>query len=314
MQHVTSLSDVHLSRPAVVSIGVFDGVHRGHQHLIGKLVDEAKQRDLTPAVLTFYPHPATVLAGFKPGSYLTLPNAKAELLGALGVEIVVTHPFNEHVRFMRAADFVDALCRYLKMQSLWVGSNFALGYEREGDIEFLTRQGEISGFAVHAVELYQDEKGVHISSTRIREALAAGDVSGAQRLLGRPYRVPGTVVEGAKRGRTIGIPTANLDVGDEQAFPANGVYAAYALLGSKRHEAVVNIGVRPTFDGTPRPVIEAHLLRFSQEIYGSSLSLEFIQRLRDERKFAGVDELLAQIHSDIQTARTLFAELAGSSH
>lgn len=304
MQHIRSLSEVHLTRPSVVTIGAFDGVHRGHQYLLSKLIDQARATGYVPAVLTFYPHPRMVLQGPEPGFYLTLPDDKARLLGELGVELVITHPFNDEVRQIRAADFVDRLIRHLDMHALWVGADFALGYRREGTVAFLQQQGVERGFTVEVVDL-MDAGDERVSSSRVRAALAQGDVAEAARLLGRPYFVSGTVVEGARRGRMIGIPTANLTIPEEVAIPARGVYAARVPVDGHNTAAVVNIGMRPTFEGESTMTVEAHLLDFSGDLYGRELSVHFVQRLRNEQKFNGVEALLAQIERDIAAAKEL---------
>jgi riboflavin kinase/FMN adenylyltransferase len=307
MRHITSLQSANLSQPSVVTIGAFDGVHRGHQYLIRQLLNHARATGQVTVVLTFFPHPEIVLRGFRPGFYLTLPDAKARLLGDLGVELVVTHPFNDKVRHIRAADFVDNLIANLNMASLWIGPDFALGYRREGTVDFLREQAKRRGFEVRVVDL-MDAGGERVSSSRIREALHAGDVSEAARLLGRPHALPGKVIEGAKRGRNLGFPTANLSVPTEQAIPARGVYAAWASIGAQQHPAVVNIGMRPTFDGTDSLVTEAHLLDFSGDLYGQELTLRFISHLRDEQRFDGVEALLKQIEKDISRARVILRD------
>jgi riboflavin kinase / FMN adenylyltransferase len=307
MRHVYSLDEANLSAPSVVAIGAFDGVHRGHQKLIREMIEYAQSTGLVPVVLTFFPHPEIVLRGPKPGFYLSLPETQAQLLGKLGVELVVSHPFNDEVRHIRAAEFVRRLLDSLKMKALWVGADFAMGYQREGNIPFLQQQAEEYDFKLRVVDL-MDAGGERVSSSRIREALAAGDVEEAARLLGHPYALHGEVVEGAKRGRSIGIPTANLAPSEDQAVPAKGVYAAWTVIDGERHPSVVNIGVRPTFDGAGKLSIESHVLDFSADLYGKIIILEFIARLRDEMKFAGVDALIAQIHSDVERARELFAK------
>lgn len=304
MRHIHSLSDANLNKPSVVTIGAFDGVHRGHQYLIGKLIGHARATGYVPTVLTFYPHPRMVLQGPEPGFYLTLPDDKARLLGYLGVELVITHPFNDEVRQVRAADFVDRLIRHLNMRALWVGEDFALGYQREGTVAFLRQQGTERGFAVEVVDL-MDAGDERVSSSRVRAALAQGDTAEAARLLGRPYFISGTVVEGARRGRTIGIPTANLAVPEELAIPARGVYAARVPVDGHNTAAVVNIGMRPTFEGNSALTVEAHLLDFSGDLYGRELEVHFVERLRDEQKFNGVEALLVQIERDIAVAREM---------
>lgn len=306
MRHIHSLEQANLSQPSVVTLGVFDGVHRGHQSLIGRLVDQAHALRQVPVVLTFYPYPKLVLRGYQPRSYLTLPEAKARLLGALGVELVITHPFDDSVRHIRAAAFVDSLLVHLKMASLWVGADFALGYQREGNVDFLRGEAQRRGFELRVVDL-MDAGGERVSSTRIRDALQTGDVAEAARLLGRPYRVAGQVAQGAGRGHTIGFPTANLDIPEEQAIPAHGVYACRALIGQVHIPAVTNIGLRPTFDGNGALTVETHLLDFSGDLYGQSIELDFIAHLRAEQKFSGPQALIDQINRDISQARVILS-------
>src|SRR5690554_3419976 len=304
MRHITSLEDANLTGPSVVTIGAFDGVHRGHQHLIGQLVEHARATGEIPVVLTFHPHPRMVIAGFEPGFYLTLPDDRAQLLADLGVELVITHPFNDEVRHIRAATFVDRLLEHLHVASLWVGEDFALGYQREGNVPFLREQGREKGFELRVVDL-MDAGGELVSSSCIRQHIQSGDVMEAARLLGRPHYVVGTVVEGAKRGRSIGIPTANLDVPVELAVPPRGVYAGWMQVDDKSYPAVTNIGLRPTFEGDERTTVEAHLIDFSGDLYGKEVRLSFIARLRDEKKFDGVEALIAQINADIERGREL---------
>ncbi len=304
MRHIRKLEEAGLIGPSVVTIGAFDGVHRGHQSLIGQLLAHAAESRRVPVVLTFHPHPEMVLRGQRPGFYLTMPERRAALLGALGVELVVTHPFDESVRQIRAAEFVDRLIANLQMSALWVGSDFAMGYRREGDVPFLQRQADARGFGLRVVDL-MDAGGERVSSTRIRDALAAGEVQEASRLLGRLYSVPGRVVRGVGRGSTIGIPTANLDIAPEQAIPLRGVYAGWVEIKTGMAPAVVNIGLRPTFDGSGSLTVEAHLLDFTGDLYAQEVELHFAARLRDEQRFDGIAALVAQIQADIGRARQL---------
>jgi len=309
MQHVTELEQANPPGPTIVAVGMFDGVHRGHQHLLRRLVERARAENLTPTVLTFFPHPDKVLGRAEGRYYLTSPAQRAALLGALGVELVVTHPFDDSVRQIRAADFVDRLLTHLNLRELWVGQDFALGYRREGNVAFLREQGAQKGFVLEAIDLVtNDDTGVIINSSAIRAALAAGDVERANFWLGRPYSVEGEVVPGDGRGKTIGFATANLDVWEEQMLPANGVYAGWARLGGEVHMAVSNVGVRPTFEGhTVR--VEAHLLDFDRSIYGETMALSFVARLRDEMRFEGIDALVAQIRRDAERGRALLGSL-----
>lgn len=301
MAHIYKLADAQISQPSMLTIGVFDGVHKGHQHLIHRVVDEARRAGCLAAVLTFFPHPDIVLRGLKGRYYLTTPEQRAAELEKLGVDLVITHPFNEDVRQMRAAAFVDELLHHLKLGALWVGSDFAMGYKREGNIDFLRTQGEQKGFTVHAIDLIMAE-GTRVSSTAIREALQAGDMERAKEGLGRAYSLSGEVVHGKKRGRAIGYPTANIDVWDEQVIPANGVYAGWARLGDERFMAMTNVGVSPTF-ANKDVTVEAYLLDFDRDIYGQTLEISFDRYLRPEMKFNGLDGLIAQIGEDVRVGR-----------
>lgn len=303
MLHIQNLTHATLSQPSVVTIGVFDGVHRGHQALISHLVAEAHTTGRLAVVLTLFPHPDVVLRGLAGRYYLSTPDYKARLLGDLGIDVVITHPFNEEVRRIRAAAFVDLLRTHLHMTSLWVTADFAMGYQREGNFAFLSAQGQEKGFEVWQSDLIQASE-VRISSSQIREALLAGAVEQAAALLGREYCVEGVVVRGDQRGRTIGFPTANLDLWPEQIIPATGVYACWATLGAERFMAVTNVGVRPTFSGTDLRT-EAHLLDFDRDIYGETLTLTFVKRLRGEQKFNALESLIAQIRNDAQRGRDL---------
>lgn len=306
MKHFTELAQLHLAQPSVVTIGVFDGVHRGHQHLIRRLVDEARATNRHAVALTFFPHPDIVLRHLTGRYYLTTPEQRAGYLSELGIDYVVTLPFNDDLRQIRAAAFVDSLVEHLKLSSLWVGSDFALGYKREGNVEFLINAGAEKGFTVQVIDLILAETDGVISSTAIREALLAGEVDKARDWLGRAYALTGEVIHGDHRGRTLGFPTANLRVWDEQVIPANGVYAGWATVNGERCMAATNVGVRPQFDGEDVRV-EAYLLDFDRVIYGESLTFTFEKYLRPELKFASVDDLITQMNADVQVAREYLA-------
>ena len=306
MIHVSSLEEVKSDRPTFVTIGAFDGVHLGHQELIRTMTEEAHSAGCAAVVVSFHPHPAEVLRGRRTSFYLNDPAQGAELMGALGADWVVTHPFTLEVSRVTAAEFVDRLQRYLKMVELWAGEDFALGHNREGNISYLRHQGEAKGFRVRVVEAQTVPRGVAvISSSGIRAALRAGQVEVVAEYLGRPFSLSGRVVEGARRGQAIGIPTANLAIGEHRAYPAFGVYACWARTDDGRWPAVANIGVRPTFGEDAAPTIEAHLLDFAGDLYGQDMALDFVARLRPEIKFAGVESLVAQIKADIEQARKL---------
>jgi len=301
MRFVHRFEEVQLTEDSVVTIGSFDGVHRGHQALIHQVRRSALQSQRASVVITFFPHPSVVLGRAQP-FYLTSPEEKLVQINQTGVDWLVELPFTSETAQVRATEFVEQLIQHLHLRELWIGHDFALGYKREGNAEFLSRLGQARGFAVHAVDPLTNS-GEIISSSNIRMALREGDVSHAAHLLGRPFRVSGRVVPGDGRGKTIGIPTANLDVWSDHALPANGVYACRAWVGHIPHRAAVNVGVRPTVTDESRRTVEAHLLDFDKDLYGLNVALDFSERLRGEQKFANVQALVAQIKMDIERTR-----------
>lgn len=301
MQVIDDLNQAHLHSNTVLTIGSFDGVHRGHQHLIGQVLQQARQKNLIAGLLTLYPHPAVVLTPHNAPRYITAPGEKIVLLEKLGLDLAAILPFNPQVAQTPARDFMAAVKRHLRLQELLLGPGFALGRNREGDLPVLQALGRELGFKVAIVEplLWQGEP---ISSTRIRRCLAKGQVRQAASLLGRYPSLAGEVVPGARRGRQLGFPTANLEVRPDRAVPTDGVYAVYAWLGQERELGVANVGVRPSFDNGERTV-ETHILDFDEDIYGIDLVVEFVERLRDEKRFDDVDDLIVQINQDIEQAR-----------
>lgn len=304
MIHVHTLSDLTPDRPSLLTLGAFDGVHRGHQTLIRNLVTRAHEKNFRAAVVTFFPHPFIVLRGRRDSFYINTPDERAELLAALGVDVVVTHPFDHATSLITATDFADQLLASLNFKELWCGEDFAFGHNREGNVKWLEEYGRTHDFTVHVQKPIAAAQAT-VSSSRVRTAIADGDIPLITTMLGHPLRISGVVVEGNKRGRTIGIPTANLEVWDERAYPARGVYACKAILDNNTYNAVTNIGVRPTFDSQMSLSVEAHLLDFDQDIYGQIIALDFIARLREEKKFNGVNELVAQIKNDIEQAKVI---------
>lgn len=302
MRHLHDLSQANLPG-CQVTIGSFDGVHRGHQVLVRAMVKSAGEEGVPSVVLTFFPHPSVVLRGRTPTFYINTPDEKARLLGRLGVDIVITQQFDLGLSRIKAGDFLALLRRHLKFTSLWIGEDFALGHQREGNRLFLAEAARESGFRLQVVPPL-NVGGEVVSSTRVRESLRSGDVSRVASYLGRPFTLPGTVVRGAARGAKLGIPTANLSIWEEGAFPGAGVYACWVNVDDSRYQGVTNIGVRPTFERSEAsPVVETHILDFEGELYGKEITLEFIARLRDERRFAGSEALVSQIEKDIQRAR-----------
>lgn len=303
MQHYRSLEEVTLQY-SWVTVGVFDGVHRGHQQIIEKLTAGAHANGVPAVVLTFDPHPAKVL-GRGVIKLLTLPGERAKLLGEMGVDVVVTHPFDKEVASITALDFMKRLKTQLGLTQLVLGYDAALGKNREGNIARLTEIGSELGYRVEIVSALSDESGV-ISSTEIRKLISVGNVSEAARLLGHPYRLQGLVAHGDQRGRTIGFPTANLSYAREKIIPAGGIYACWADVRGKRQKAAVNIGTNPTFTPENETMqVESYLLDFDQEIYDELVTLDFVARLRDELKYDSVQALIEQIERDVIQTREL---------
>lgn len=294
---------------SLVVIGNFDGVHRGHRAVLETSSREARERGLATVALTFDPHPAEVLGrGREP--MLTTLERKIELLGAACPELtVVVEPFTHELSALAPAEFAErVLARALAAKVVVVGKNFRFGHGRAGDLATLEALGKKLGFDARAEPLHGDARGPY-SSSRIREAVAAGDLATAEALLGRPHSLSGSVVRGAGRGRTIGVPTANLD-GVAEALPPYGVYACVVdrlEQGGPRAlaKAVINVGERPTVGAGFS--VEAHLFDFEGDLYGARLRLHLCARLREERRFAGLDELRAQIARDMDEARRLLA-------
>jgi riboflavin kinase/FMN adenylyltransferase len=306
MQHYRSLEEVNL-QDSWLTIGVFDGVHRGHQEIIKKLTTGAHANDAPAVVLTFNPHPASVLSGHEI-KCVTLPNERADLLGKLGVDVVITERFTRELSTVTAYDFMSRLIPQLGLQHLLIGYDFALGKGREGNAPRLMEIGLELGYTVEVVSALSDESGV-ISSTEIRKLIEVGNVAEAARLLGHPYSLHGPVIHGDGRGRIIEVPTANISYSHDKMIPAKGIYACWARLNDKKYLAAINIGTNPTFTPDKQsPNVEAHLLDFHQEIYGKDVRLEFVERLRDELKFNSVDKLLEQIWKDVAKVRELLGD------
>jgi riboflavin kinase / FMN adenylyltransferase len=291
------------ARP-VATIGNFDGVHLGHQELMSDLVRRAEQIQGTPTVVTFYPHPLQVLAPNNAPRQIQTLDQKLAMMQQLGIQLAVVIPFTAEFAQLRAREFAGAfLGKRLKVQEIYVGPNFAFGYRREGSFNLLKEVGEEEGFSVGRIHQIQF-RGNRVSSTAIRQALFAGQVSLARRLLGRPFALQGEIVHGAAIGTEIRVPTANLDTPNE-LIPRNGVYAALLGYDGRRHPAVTNIGVRPTVNtGAAESVtIETHVLDLNADLYGRAVSLELLLYLREERKFPDMQKLVVQIQKDVRRAR-----------
>ncbi|MCZ8512321.1 bifunctional riboflavin kinase/FAD synthetase [Paenibacillus filicis] len=294
------------SRPQVLAIGDFDGVHRGHQEVITRAVQSGHELGLPAAIMTFHPHPRQVMGIDKYARLLTPHTRKLELMRQQGVDAAYLVDFNE--KFMRVSpeDFVERMLVPLQVNTVNVGFDFTFGYKGAGTPDRLCELAK-GRFAVEVVRPFHLD-GEKVSSSRIRDDLQHGRVQDATVLLGRPYRLQGTVVHGEARGRTIGFPTANIRLEEPYLVPANGVYAIRAYVGGRSYAGVMNIGVKPTFhESLPAASLEAHLFEFNASIYGELIAVELLAFIRPERKFASVQELIAQIAADAEQAKRIAA-------
>lgn len=293
-------------RPVCLAIGMFDGVHLGHQQVIRQAVADAEQHEGLAVVVTFDQHPASVLApGRVPPLIHSLPQ-KLRVIEALRVDVVLLIHFDYAFSRMPGETFIRELARDMgRIQSLSVGSAFTFGHQRSGNLELLRRLGREFDFTVHGLAAVALD-GQTVSSTRIREAIRAGRLEAAQQMLGREYSLAGRVVEGDRLGRKLGFPTANLDAAG-LVLPPSGVYAIHVEVGGTRHRGVLNIGHRPTLaNPAPQLRVEAHLLDFQGDLYGQEIEVTFVEKLREERKFPSLDALRLQIEQDVALARTKF--------
>ena len=291
----------------LLTLGVFDGVHKGHLSLIETLKQRATARDLLPGIVTFSPHPAEVLHPGQPLPLLTSIDERVQLLKSAGVPLVVPLTFTRELSQLGPDEFVGLLIRHLRMSGLVLGPDFSLGKDRAGTIRTLETLGTRYGFSVEAVPAYMLD-GQAVSSTAIRDALSRGDVYAAAQMLGRRFTMTGPIVTTSRRGTSLGFPTANLEVSAGRALPGNGVYATIARIPDGQFKSVTNIGHRPTFGHTER-IVETHILDFYGQLYGAPLTIEFISRLRDEVTFADSEALVAQINRDVEAARCILGDM-----
>ncbi len=318
MQIFRSIREANLAGPTALTIGNFDGLHRGHQALLRQVAAVAAALPGgagRAGLLTFSPHPLSVLRPDFPHQVLTTPEERVALAGEMGADFGVIEPFTLELAALEPRVFMELVQRHLGLAALVVGPDFALGRNRAGDIDTLRALGGEMGFTVNAIEP-EEWQGKPVRSSIIRHCLMAGDVAEAADLLGRSYRVPGIVQPGDSRGRTIGTPTANVAADPDRLLPADGVYATYTVLldsaGPEVYLSVTNLGVRPTVDGLHHRV-ETHLLDFpppgrSGDLYGRPIAIDFVARLRGEKRFENLDALVAQIRADIAEARRILRQ------
>lgn len=305
MQAEEELAHHTPSGNSICTIGVFDGVHLGHRSLIQATIDEARARGCVSAVIALHPHPKTVLVPGSEVAVLTPIDDRVELIRELGVDVVVPLTFTKELSELSARQFIELLQKHLHMVGLVVGPDFALGRGREGSIPVLAEMGKEMGYTIKAITFLQEDSQ-RVSSTVVREALAQGDVAAVARLLGRPFFMHGDVVHGAARGHKLGYPTANIKSDGSRALPADGIYATRVHAGAKRYNAATYVGTRPTFENGDR-VVEVFLLDFEGDLYGTDLRVEWVDKVRDDRKFNSADELVAQMSKDIEHARKMLA-------
>ena len=300
------LAKVKPQKETLLTVGVFDGIHLGHQRLLTYLRDEARKKNCLSGVVTFKSHPRAVLSPENKLLWLSDMETRTNLLRDLGIDVIVVLPFTPELARLNAQRFVQMLKKYLKMCGLIIGPDFALGRDREGDADKLRLLGQELGFSVQVIPPVIID-GQVVSSSAIRQALTEGDMKKAEKLFGRFFSLSGLVVRGDGRGRTLGFPTANLELGPEQALPSDGVYATIAHVGPELMPSVTSIGVRPTFGGGER-LVEAHIIDYEGELLGQRLTLDLVDKLRDEKRFDTVEELKSQMGRDVEQARRILSE------
>lgn len=298
-----SLDELQRGNPVIATIGSFDGVHRGHQYLIRQVISRARALQYDAAIVTFDPRPQVVL---RPGSkQLSDRTEKTRLIAAMGPDLLVQLAFDRDLSEMPAGNFLLNLLEHLNLAEVWVGADFAFGHDREGTAEFLIRAGQETGFAVHVVPR-QPFRGEKLSSSRVRALVEDGDVANAATVLGHYFRLRGAVARGRQRGRELGFPTANLTLSPEQVFPGTGIYAARAVLDGDSRPAAVSVGYNPHF-GDQEISVEAYILDFQSDLYERTIALDFVQRIRDEKRFDSVESLVAKIVTDVDKTRRIVA-------
>jgi riboflavin kinase/FMN adenylyltransferase len=304
--------NAEIQRPTVMTLGVFDGLHLGHQLIVRTVVERARAIGAVPTVITFDPHPRSVLHSESAPPLLQTLDQKVEGFGVLGIEQTIVVRFDEAFSRIRAEDFLsDVVMDRLHAKEVYLGRGFAFGHNREGNIELLRRVSKELGFFADEVPEVR-LRNQRVSSSKVRELLSEGKVNLARRLLGRPYGVEGRVEHGAERGSSLGFPTANLHPRN-RVIPAHGVYVTGTLIDGEWRRSVTNVGVRPTFSADMEPSVETFVLNWAGDLYGDVVRVRFLYRLRDERKFASIEDLKTQIDKDVKRAQSYF-DRGGARH
>jgi len=306
MEIEQDLASITPQGETLLTIGVFDGVHAGHRYLLKKLQQRAAEKNLLSGVVTFSPHPQSILHQHNQLPWLSNLEDRVRAFRELGINIVAVLTFTPKVAQLSAQEFISLVKKQLRMRGIMVGPDFALGQGREGNINLLRALGREMEFSVEVIPPYTIN-GEVVSSTLIRQALAQGDMKKVERLMGRHFHLRGKVITSDKRGRVLGFPTANLDIKPQQALPGNGIYATIAQVDGKQFPSATNIGIRPTF-GEGEKTVETHLLNYKGDLYGKDMRLEFVQKLRDEQRFPSSEELKVQIEKDIREVEAILAK------
>ena len=305
MEIEQELASITPQGKTLLTIGVFDGVHAGHRYLLEKLQQRAAEKKLLSGVVTFNPHPQSVLHPDNQLPWLSNLEDRVRAFQELGVNIVAVLTFTPKVAQLSARDFMSLLKKHLKMRGIMVGPDFVLGRGQEGNVNLLRTLGREMNFSVEVIPPYTLNNEV-VSSTLIRQALAQGDMRRVQTLMGRYFYLRGEVITSDKRGRGLGFPTANLDIKPQQASPSDGVYATITQVNGKRFPSATNIGIRPTF-GEGGKTVETHLIQYKGDLYGKEIMVEFVQKLRDEQRFPSSEELKIQIEKDVREVEAILA-------
>ena len=306
MEIEQELANVTPKGETLLTIGVFDGVHAGHRYLLEKLQQRAAEKNLLSGVITFNPHPQSVLHPHNQLPWLSNLEDRVRAFQEIGINIVAVLTFAPKVAQLGSREFISLVKKYLRMRGIIVGPDFALGRGREGNIELLRALGREMDFSIEVITPYKIS-GEVVSSTLIRRVLAQGDMKKVEMLMGRYFQLGGKVITSDKRGRVLGFPTANLDIRPQQALPGNGIYATIAQIDGKQFSSATNIGIRPTF-GEGEKTVETHLLNYKGDLYGKDIRLEFVQKLRDEQRFPSSEELKAQIEKDVREVEAILTK------
>ena len=307
MQYLNDLKQNEIKKESLLAIGVFDGVHLGHQHLFNNLINTAKDHQLLSGVLTFKNHPATVLnSNFKP-QLITSPVEKIKLIESTGIDFVVPITFDKTLANLSAKSFIELIQKHLNMKGISVGPDFHMGTNREADVTKLQTMGLKMGFFVNIPTLYEKTE-IPVRSTSVRNSLISGNIKLANSILGRNFSLSGKIVKGFQRGKELGFPTANLSFDENQLIPENGIYATKVYLKNITYNGATSIGTNPTFQNQHK-TIETFILNFNQDIYGESIKLEFIDKIRDEQSFKSVESLIIQMKKDVQKIQQMLKNI-----